>query len=289
MSEPLTVEETGWARWGRRAVTVPLYLLLGTFTVALLPVTITLALASDALRRTGHLVTLRCTLAITLYFTCEAVGIVASFVLWVADRALAGGHRGARADVEPAPAARVGADALRRRHPALQHARRSDGRGGGAPRAAVSVLPAREHTRHAPARRVRFAAVHLAPRARDEARAALGPVPRHRRATHPQRLRPPRLRRARQGDCAAAPARHRPSRSAMGCCCSPRGLASRRRSASAPWHISRTRGSPRASRVPSACNMSCRPTAVGRSRYSRRARTSMWRFWPTSGSKGPPA
>ena len=78
------VEETVWARWGRRAVTVPLYLLLGTLTVALLPVTITLALASDAVRQTGHLITLRCTLAITLYFTCEALGIVASFVLWVA-------------------------------------------------------------------------------------------------------------------------------------------------------------------------------------------------------------
>jgi 1-acyl-sn-glycerol-3-phosphate acyltransferase len=84
-SEPLAVEETLLARWGRRAVTVPLYLLLGTLTVALLPVTMTLALASDTVRRTGHLVTLRCTLAITLYFTCEAVGIVASFVLWVAN------------------------------------------------------------------------------------------------------------------------------------------------------------------------------------------------------------
>jgi 1-acyl-sn-glycerol-3-phosphate acyltransferase len=83
MSEPLAVEETVWARWGRRAVTVPLYLLLGTFTVAILPVTIALALASDAVRRTGYLVTLRCTLGITLYFACEAVGIVASFVLWV--------------------------------------------------------------------------------------------------------------------------------------------------------------------------------------------------------------
>ena len=84
MSEPLAVEETVWARWGRRAVTVPLYLLLGSLTVALLPVTMALALASDAVRRTGHLVTLRCTLAITLYFTCEAVGIVASFGLWAA-------------------------------------------------------------------------------------------------------------------------------------------------------------------------------------------------------------
>ena len=85
MSEPLAVEETVWARWGRRALTVPLYLLLGGLSVALLPVTMALALASDAVRRTGHLVTLRCTLGLTLYFACEAVGIVASFVLWVAN------------------------------------------------------------------------------------------------------------------------------------------------------------------------------------------------------------
>jgi 1-acyl-sn-glycerol-3-phosphate acyltransferase len=84
MSEPLPVEETVWARWGRRAVTVPLYLLLGSLTVALLPVTMALALAIDAVRRTGHLVTLRCMLGLTLYFACEAAGIVASFVLWVA-------------------------------------------------------------------------------------------------------------------------------------------------------------------------------------------------------------
>ena len=70
-------------------------------------------------------------------------------------RVVAGGHGRSRADVEPAPAARVGTDALHRRDPALQHAYGSDGRGGGAPRAAVSVQSAREHTRYAPARRVR--------------------------------------------------------------------------------------------------------------------------------------
>jgi 1-acyl-sn-glycerol-3-phosphate acyltransferase len=85
MSEPLTVEETVSARWGRRAVTIPLYLLLGTLSVAVLPVTIALALASDAVRRTGHLVTLRSTLGLTLYLVCEAAGILASFVLWVAN------------------------------------------------------------------------------------------------------------------------------------------------------------------------------------------------------------
>jgi 1-acyl-sn-glycerol-3-phosphate acyltransferase len=85
MSEPLTVEERVWARWSRRAVTVPLYLGLGTLSLALLPSTILIALAIDALRRTGHLVTARCVLVLTLYLVCEAAGIVASCGLWVAD------------------------------------------------------------------------------------------------------------------------------------------------------------------------------------------------------------
>ena len=83
MSQTLMVEESVWARWGRRAVTVPTYLCLGALSIALLPVTLVLALAIDAVRRTGHLVTLRCALALTLYFVCEAVGILASFALWV--------------------------------------------------------------------------------------------------------------------------------------------------------------------------------------------------------------
>ena len=70
-------------RWGRRAATVPMYLSLGALSVTLLPATMSLALATDTVRRTGHLVTVRCTLGLTLYFVCEAVGIVASFGLWV--------------------------------------------------------------------------------------------------------------------------------------------------------------------------------------------------------------
>jgi hypothetical protein len=44
MSELLTVEESAWARRGRRVVTIPLYLLLATLSAAHLPVTIALAL-----------------------------------------------------------------------------------------------------------------------------------------------------------------------------------------------------------------------------------------------------
>jgi len=85
MSEPLTVEESFRARWGRRALTIPLYLGLGAVSVSLLPATMLLALGIDALRRTGHLVAVRCVLGLTLYLVCEAAGIVASCGLWVID------------------------------------------------------------------------------------------------------------------------------------------------------------------------------------------------------------
>ncbi len=84
MSSPPALEESFRARWCRRAVTVPIYLGLGALSLALLPLTILLALATDAFRRTGHLVSVRCALGLTLYFVCEAVGIVASAGLWVA-------------------------------------------------------------------------------------------------------------------------------------------------------------------------------------------------------------
>ena len=91
MSPSFTVEERFRARWGRRAVTVPMYLGLGALSVALLPLIVLVALLIDAVRRTGHLVTVRCALGLTLYFVCEAVGIVASGGLWLVDRLWPGG------------------------------------------------------------------------------------------------------------------------------------------------------------------------------------------------------
>ncbi len=84
MSGPLQVEESVWARWSRRAMTVPLYLSLGTLSIVLLPLTLLLALITDAIRGTGHLVTVRCALGLTLYLVCEALGIVASLGLYFA-------------------------------------------------------------------------------------------------------------------------------------------------------------------------------------------------------------
>jgi 1-acyl-sn-glycerol-3-phosphate acyltransferase len=78
------VEERAWARWGRRAVTVPLYLFVGALGLMLLPATVALAALIDLARGIRALPTLRCALGLTLYFVCEAVGILASFALWVA-------------------------------------------------------------------------------------------------------------------------------------------------------------------------------------------------------------
>jgi 1-acyl-sn-glycerol-3-phosphate acyltransferase len=84
-SRPPAAVETSWARWGRRALTIPAYLSLGILSLGLLPATVLVALAIDGIRRTGRLVTVRCALGITLYFACEAMGILASFVLWIAN------------------------------------------------------------------------------------------------------------------------------------------------------------------------------------------------------------
>jgi 1-acyl-sn-glycerol-3-phosphate acyltransferase len=65
--------------------------LVGVLSVLLLPATSLIALAIDAVRRTGRLATLRCVLGLTLYLACESVGLVASFLLWVAHHVLPGG------------------------------------------------------------------------------------------------------------------------------------------------------------------------------------------------------
>jgi 1-acyl-sn-glycerol-3-phosphate acyltransferase len=85
MSSTPPVVETSWARWGRRALTIPAYLSLGILSVGLLPLTLLMALAIDGVRRAGRLVTVRCALGLTLYFACETLGIVASSVLWIAN------------------------------------------------------------------------------------------------------------------------------------------------------------------------------------------------------------
>ena len=70
MREPQTVRETPWARWGRRAVTIPIYLSLGISSLGLLPLTVLVASAIDGIRRTGRLVTCA---ALILFFAFSAL------------------------------------------------------------------------------------------------------------------------------------------------------------------------------------------------------------------------
>jgi len=85
MALPSAVEESFAARWGRRALTIPLYLVLGSLSFALLPLTLAVACAVDLLRGGRAFIAVRCVLALTLYLVAEAIGIAASGVLWVAD------------------------------------------------------------------------------------------------------------------------------------------------------------------------------------------------------------
>src|SRR5690348_13694257 len=79
---PGPFDETFALRWGRRALTIPLYLMLASLSLALLPLTVGLALIVDGIRRTGCWATTRATLAMTLYFACEGFGLIVSFLIW---------------------------------------------------------------------------------------------------------------------------------------------------------------------------------------------------------------
>ena len=70
-------------RWGRRAVTLPLYVTLGALAVPLSPVLVAVAGAIDAARGAPW-VLVRCLLFFVVYLLCEIAGIVAAFALWLA-------------------------------------------------------------------------------------------------------------------------------------------------------------------------------------------------------------
>jgi 1-acyl-sn-glycerol-3-phosphate acyltransferase len=82
-------DESLAARWGRRLVTVPGYVLAALFAVALLPVLLPAALLLD-LREPRRAPRARFVVAVTYLLGCEAAGIVGSLLTW----ALAGGPLG---------------------------------------------------------------------------------------------------------------------------------------------------------------------------------------------------
>jgi 1-acyl-sn-glycerol-3-phosphate acyltransferase len=75
--------ETFAERWRRRALTIPVFLVLAVVFLALLPLLLFVTLVVDSFGRNRFAVT-RATLAIALYLACEAVGVLAAGAIWVA-------------------------------------------------------------------------------------------------------------------------------------------------------------------------------------------------------------
>jgi 1-acyl-sn-glycerol-3-phosphate acyltransferase len=82
------VQNPGWRdesfaqRWGRRAVTVPLYLVLFALALPALPVVLVASAAIDALRGSRWALS-RSALFFVFYLGCEAVGIAVAAALWL--------------------------------------------------------------------------------------------------------------------------------------------------------------------------------------------------------------
>lgn len=90
--------QESWAqRWSRRALSLPLYTLLGVTVTALLPLLLAVAAIVDAARRSPW-VLVRAVLFFAFYLWCELVGVVASFVVWVASGVWVGGSSARYAD-----------------------------------------------------------------------------------------------------------------------------------------------------------------------------------------------
>ncbi|MFT5685394.1 MAG: 1-acyl-sn-glycerol-3-phosphate acyltransferase [Myxococcota bacterium] len=71
------------ARWRRRSLTVPLYLLAAATALALLPLLAVIALGLDLVTRRRMAVS-RAILFATVYLCCEAAGILVAVLLWLA-------------------------------------------------------------------------------------------------------------------------------------------------------------------------------------------------------------
>lgn len=81
MDEPSRRDRPRLQRWGRRAVTIPLYSVLFFLTLASLPIVLVAAAAIDALRGSRWALS-RCVLFFVHYLGCEVIGIAAAAGLW---------------------------------------------------------------------------------------------------------------------------------------------------------------------------------------------------------------
>jgi 1-acyl-sn-glycerol-3-phosphate acyltransferase len=81
--DPIGGGEPRLQRWPRRAVTIPLYVILFALALVLLPLTAAVAVVFDALRDSRWALS-RCVLFFVFYLGCEVIGIAVSTALWVA-------------------------------------------------------------------------------------------------------------------------------------------------------------------------------------------------------------
>ncbi len=82
MDDPSRRDESKLQRWGRRAVTIPLYFVLFFLALTSLPIALAATAATDALRGSRWALS-RCALFFVFYLGCEGVGIAAAAGLWV--------------------------------------------------------------------------------------------------------------------------------------------------------------------------------------------------------------
>jgi 1-acyl-sn-glycerol-3-phosphate acyltransferase len=85
--EPSRRDEPAIQRWGRRAVTIPLYILLFFVTLAALPAVLLVTAAIDAARGSRWSLS-RCVIFFVFYLGCEVTGIVVSAGVWVGQLAI---------------------------------------------------------------------------------------------------------------------------------------------------------------------------------------------------------
>ena len=78
--------------WGRRALTISCCLLIWLLLMAAFPLLLIAGAVIDLVRGGAWVIT-RCAFFFPFYFSCEVIGIVASFVIWLASGVWAGASR----------------------------------------------------------------------------------------------------------------------------------------------------------------------------------------------------
>jgi hypothetical protein len=83
VDDPSRRDDPALQHWGRRAVTIPLYVVLFFLALGVLPIALVVAAPIDAFRGSRWALS-RCILFFAYYLGCEVVGIAVAAALWLA-------------------------------------------------------------------------------------------------------------------------------------------------------------------------------------------------------------